>query len=78
MGSPQFVSRGFIYMKKSQELLKEIKTIIYDVHRDWINISKKNNNYDYKELKAKMEKAASKYIIRKTERELLSKLLLYN
>ena len=69
LGNPQFVSRGFIYMKKSQELLKEIKTIIYDVHRDWINISKKNNNYDYKELKAKMEKATSKYIYKKTERE---------
>ncbi|HOK59969.1 MAG TPA: RNase J family beta-CASP ribonuclease, partial [Candidatus Dojkabacteria bacterium] len=69
MGNPQFVSRGFIYMKKSQELLKEIKTIIYDVHRDWMSISKKNKNYDYKELKAKMEKAASKYIYKKTERE---------
>jgi ribonuclease J len=69
MGKPQFVSRGFIYMKKSQELLKEIKTIIYDIHRDWMNISKKNNNYDYSELKSLMEKEIGKYIYKKTERE---------
>ena len=36
MGKPQFVSRGFIYMKKSHEMLKEIQNIIYDVHREWL------------------------------------------
>ena len=69
MGRPQFVSRGFIYMKNSQELLKEIKTIIYDVHREWGNVSKKDKKYDYKELKSLMEKSIGKYIYKKTERE---------
>jgi ribonuclease J len=69
MGKPQFISRGFIYMKKSKELLKEIETIIFDIHRDWENRSKKSKKYDYDELKTAMEKSISKYIYKKTERE---------
>ena len=69
MGKPQFVSRGFIYMKKSQEMLKEIQTIIYDVHRDWEQKSKTNKKYEYDTLKESMEKEIGKYIYKKTERE---------
>lgn len=69
MGRPQFVSRGFIYMKKSQELLKEIQTIIYDVHREWENSSSRTKKFVYDDLKSTMEKAIGKYIYKKTERE---------
>ena len=69
MGKPQFVSRGFIYMKKSQEMLKEIQTIIYDIHRDWEQKYKSSKKYDYDALKENMEKAIGKYIYKKTERE---------
>ncbi len=69
MGKPQFVSRGFIYMKKSQEMLKEIQTIIYDVHRDWEQKSKNSKKYEYDSLKENMEKEIGKYIYKKTERE---------
>ena len=69
MGKPQFVSRGFIYMKKSQEMLKEIQTIIFDTHRNWISSSKSKNKYEYDDLKASIEKSVSKYIFKKTERE---------
>ena len=69
MGRPQFVSRGFIYMKKSQELLKEIQTILYDIHRGWIKSSEVNKKFDYDELKTLMEKSVAKYIYKKTERE---------
>lgn len=66
MGKPQFVSRGFIYMKKSQEMLKEIQNIIYDVHREWVRRDKK---FEYENLKEGMEKEIGKYIYKKTERE---------
>jgi ribonuclease J len=69
MGNPHFISRGFIYMKKSQILLKEIDTIISDVHRNWFSKSKKKNKYDRDELKKVIEKELSKYIYKKTERE---------
>jgi len=69
IGRPQFVSRGFIYMKASQDLLKEIQTIIYDIHRDWIRDSQKSKKYEIKDFKTSIEKALSKYIYKKTERE---------
>lgn len=69
IGRPQFVSRGFIYMKRSQELLKEMQSMIYDVHRDWINQSQKKNKFEMNVLKERIEKDLSKYIYKKTERE---------
>ncbi|HBB64852.1 MAG: beta-lactamase [candidate division WS6 bacterium GW2011_GWC1_33_20] len=69
MGRPQFVSRGFIYMKQSQEMLKEIQTIIYDVHRSWIKTSTNSKKYNYPDLKERIEKEVGKYIYKKTERE---------
>ncbi len=66
---PQFVSRGFIYMKASKNLLNEIQTMIYDIHRDWVRFSKKKNKFEIKELKENIEKTLSKYIYKKTERE---------
>ncbi len=67
IGRPQFVSRGFIYMKSSKTLLKEIETLIFDIHRDWLGKSEKNKNVS--DLKDSIEKALSKYIYKKTERE---------
>jgi len=69
MGRPQFVSRGFIYMKKSQELLKEIQTIIYDVHRSWVSESISKKDFKYDELRTLLEKTVGKYLYKKTERE---------
>lgn len=69
MGRPQFISRGFIYMKKSQELLKEVQTILYDVHSSWLKRSGEKKTFDNEELKTEMEKAVAKYIYKKTERE---------
>ncbi|MDX9738758.1 MAG: ribonuclease J [Candidatus Dojkabacteria bacterium] len=69
IGRPQYVSRGFIYMKASQDLLKEIQTMIYDIHRDWIKDSQRRKKYEIKEFKGNVEKSLSKYIYKKTERE---------
>ena len=44
-------------------------TIIYDIHREWMNTSKKDKKYDYNGLKSLMEKSINKYIYKKTERE---------
>jgi ribonuclease J len=69
IGRPQFVSRGFIYMKRSQELLKEIQNMIFDIHRNWLNKSQQNKKYEISELKETIERDLSKYIYKKTERE---------
>ena len=69
IGRPYFVSRGFIYMKASQEILKEIEGMIFDIHRAWVNQSKDRKKYEIKNLKEDIEKSLSKFIFKKTERE---------
>lgn len=69
IGRPQFISRGFIYMKKSRTMLGEIQTIIYDLHRNWLNRSHRMQRFEIKELKEDIEREVEKYIYKKTERE---------
>jgi ribonuclease J len=69
IGKPRFVSRGFVYMKSSQELLREIENITYDTHREWLNTSAKNKKYEITLLQKTLESRLSKYIFKKTERE---------
>ncbi len=66
---PQFVSRGFVYMKTSKEMLSEIQTMINDTHRDWLQKAHRSKKFEIKELKESIEKTLSKYIYKKTERE---------
>jgi ribonuclease J len=65
IGRPRFVSRGFIYMKTGQEILKEIENIVLDTHREWMRDKKK----ELSELSFTIEKRVSKLITQKTERE---------
>ena len=69
IGRPHFVSRGFIYMKASQDILKEIETMIFDIHRSWASKSQQSKKFEIKELKENIEKSLSKFIFKKTERE---------
>ncbi len=65
---PRFVSRGFVYMKTSQQLLKDIETMCLDTHREWIEQwrAKKAKEED---LIEELEKRIKRYIYKKTERE---------
>lgn len=65
IANPRFVSRGFIYMKTGQELLKEIDTIVRDTHREWMRLQNKRTD----ELLKEIESRVSKHIYKKTERE---------
>ena len=69
IGRPRFVSRGFVYMKGSQELLKEIENQIFDIHRSWLSQSNSTKQYKVETLKETIEKDLSKLIYKKTERE---------
>ena len=69
LGRPQFISRGFIYMKNSKDLLKEIENIIFDIHRSWLNESYKTKRFVEDDLRTNIEKELSKFIFKKTERE---------
>lgn len=69
LGKPRFLSRGFIYFKHSQELLKEITNTIFDTHRTWLDSLGKEKSVKYDQLQEMLEKSLGKLIYRKTERE---------
>ena len=69
IGRPRFISRGFIYMKGSQELLKEIENLIYDIHHDWLIQSQRSKIFRIEVLREAIEKELGKLIYKKTERE---------
>lgn len=69
IGRPRFISRGFIYMKSSMELLKELENIVMDTHRQWQKKSQKANRFEKKDLIHNVERNLSKVIYKKTERE---------
>lgn len=65
LGNPKFISRGFIYMKTGQELLKEIDSIVKETHREWL----RGQHRRIDELLGEIENRVSKHIYKKTERE---------
>jgi len=69
IGRPRFISRGFIYMKGSRELLQEIENLVMDIHRDWLNRSHREKMFKDEELRERIEKELSKLIYKRTERE---------
>lgn len=77
LGKPRYLSRGFIYFKHSQELLKEITNVVFDTHRGWLETQGKKQNVqkgtkkknDWESLKNMVEKDVGKLIYKKTERE---------
>jgi ribonuclease J len=69
LGQPKFISRGFVYMKTSQSLLREIENIIRDVHRKWFGSQRDKRRLDDRKLVEEVERGVGRYIRRKTERE---------
>jgi len=69
IGKPRFVSRGFVYVKNSKELFKELELIVIDKHKVWHTKAQKNNRFEMKDLYFDIEKSIKHYIYKKTERE---------
>ena len=69
LGKPKFLSRGFVYLKDSQSLLKEIENLVIDIHRNWEKGAIKKNSYKLSTLEKEIEKGLGKFLFKKTERE---------
>jgi ribonuclease J len=67
IGKPKFISRGFVYMRTSKELLKEIEKKVVEIHDTWHKRSKNRNEKN--DLKDELEKNLKKFLYKKTERE---------
>lgn len=69
LGNPKFISRGFVYVKHSRELMHQLEKIVKDIHKQWLQSSMKKNRYDTRDLTSRIEKDLKKFIYKKIERE---------
>ncbi len=67
LGKPKFLSRGFVYMKASYDLLQETERVVVDEHKKWLKDSK--GNFKTKVFTTNLEKRLKKFLFKKTERE---------
>lgn len=61
--SPDLISRGFVYLKENQELLRQVRLIIRKSIED---ITLKNKTVDFDYLKANLGESISKFLYQKT------------
>ncbi len=64
--SPDIISRGFVYLRESQELLREARTII---RRSIEREIQKSNEVDFDKLKGIVENEVSRFLFQKTAKE---------
>ncbi len=60
---PEVTTRGFIYVKDSQEMIKEIKRIALEI----IERNVTPNYIDYNKIKVEIREELSKYLYQETE-----------
>jgi len=64
VGTPEVVSRGFVYMKENEDLIREVG----DIYKDIATKMLKENRLDWKKFKEKVRQQVSKFLLRKTDR----------
>lgn len=64
VAGPDIVSRGFVYVKESEELINEIKQISRKEAQKCLNAE----NYDWASIKNNIRESLAKYIMAKTKR----------
>ena len=64
LSGPQIISRGFVYMKTSEELLTEAQKIVTDVVEE--NLA--SEDFEWPRLKQEVRDALSRYLFDKTKR----------
>lgn len=65
VSGPDIISKGFVYMKESEELINGLKSVV----RDTIDDYRKDNNNDWKRLKSMVVSAAEDYLWKVIKRE---------
>ena len=65
LGGPEILTRGFIYVKESQDLLEETKNISKEVIEN--NIETNSNRVDYTKIKNDVREVLGKFFYQETE-----------
>jgi hypothetical protein len=64
IAGPDVVSRGFVYVRESEDLMDEIRNIAYDA----VESCRKNGNDDWASIKNKVKNDLATYLYNKTKR----------
>ena len=64
LAGPDIVSRGFVYVRESEDLLEEARTVVYTALDQCLN----NNVSDWSKIKVDMRDALSEFLWKKTKR----------
>lgn len=64
VSGPDVVSRGFVYVKESEELMNELKELAYDI----IERCNMNNIRDWMTIKTRIKDGVSKFLFTRTKR----------
>ena len=65
ISGPDIVSRGFVYVRESEDLIEQIRVIARDALEDCLD----NNITDWSQLKSKVKDDLSKFLYAKTHRK---------
>ena len=65
LSGPDVVSRGFVYVRESEELMEQIRSIAYDALEDCFA----RDTMDWNTIKTTVKDALSKYLYQKTKRK---------
>jgi ribonuclease J len=65
VAGPDIVSRGFVYVRESEELMEEVRKIAVDA----IDISLRRSGLDWFEMKTAIKDDITKYLYGKTKRK---------
>lgn len=65
ISGPDIISKGFVYMKESEELINGLKDVVKETIEDF----RRDNTNDWKKLKSMITTSAEKYLWRQIERE---------
>ena len=65
VSGPDIISKGFVYMKESEELINGLKSVV----RDTIDDYRRDSNNDWKRLKSMVVTAAEDYLWKNIKRE---------
>ena len=65
MSEPEIATRGFVYVKESQDLIDEMRMLVRDVADDYLFNARR---VDENELKAKVRDELSRFLFQKTRR----------
>lgn len=65
VSGPDIISKGFVYMKESEELINGLKSVVSNT----IDYYRRDNSFDWKKLKSMIVSAAEEYLWKNIKRE---------